>query len=138
MLKRSLRRLVMVEFKIHYPSAKKEKNRWSKQYGLNAIYAGKHWAVRQKDSQFWHNLVKVELLNQGIERLIFESQVHITFFWNDKLDIDNHAYMGKMIVDSLKDYLLADDSKRYLSGITHKFHKHDENYILVKMEGIKD
>ena len=46
--------------------------------------------------------------------------------------------MGKMIVDSLKDYLLSDDSKPYLSGITHRFHKHDENYILVKMEGIKD
>jgi len=126
----------MIKFIIDYPATKREKSRWNKMYGLNAIYAGKHWAKRKKDSEFWHELVIYELRKQGIPWNIPKNGVTITMFWNDDMDIDNHAYMGKMIVDSLKGHLIADDTKHYFKSITHKFH--DKNYILVKIEEAKN
>lgn len=119
-------------FIIPYPKTKDGRKAWAKEYGLNAIYAGKHWSKRKKDSEFWHYLVLSELRRQGIERNVFKKPVKITFYWNDNLDIDNHSYMGKMIADALKGYLIEDDRKKYYVEVTHKFHKND--YILVKVE----
>lgn len=50
------------------------------------------------------------------------------------MDIDNHAYMGKMIVDGLKGYLLTDDSRKYVRGVVHRFH--DRDCVLVQVEEI--
>lgn len=121
----------MTEFKIEYPA----KNDWGKKYGLNSIYAGKHWAQRKKDSDYWHMLVKACLRNQSIKREVYTKPVEMSFFWNDRLDISNHAYMAKMIEDSLKGYLIVDDSKKYVRKHTHEFH--NENYILVRIEEYK-
>ena len=88
----------------------------------------------KKDSEFWHYLVLSELRRQGIVRRLFKKPVKITFWWNDRLDIDNHAYMGKMIADALKGYLMEDDSKRYYVEAAHKFH--DEDYIKVELKGV--
>lgn len=112
----------MIEFTIDYPTTAKERKYWTREYGLNAIYAGKHWAKRQKDSQYWHTLVQSELRRQGVERKVINGKVAITFCWNDRLDIDNHAYMGKMIVDSLKGWLIEDDDRRHVTEVAHKFH----------------
>lgn len=62
-----------------------------------------------------------ELKRQGIRKNIFPEQVKVTFYWDDRLDIDNHALMGKMTVDALKGYLLQNDSKRYFSEVCHKY-----------------
>ena len=58
----------------------------------------------------------------------------ISFFWNDRLDIDNHSVMGKMIVDALKGRLIQDDSRPYLKGVCHYWH--DEDYIKVEIEEV--
>lgn len=121
-----------MEFKIYYPTENKEKSRWSKEFGLNAIYAGKHWAKRREDAQYWHIIVNAALRKQEVPKAIYKRRVRITMLWNDRLDIDNHAYMGKMIVDSLKGYLIKDDTRRYLKSIKHDFH--DKDYILVRIE----
>lgn len=120
-----------MKFIIPYPNTKEGRKHWAKEYGLNAIYAGKHWAKRKKDSEFWHYLVTVELKRQGVERKLFKSPVKITFYWHDNLDIDNHAYMGKMIADALKGYLIQDDNKKHYTQVTHKFH--DEDYIKIEV-----
>lgn len=70
-------------------------------------------------------LVPSQLRKQGIERVLFDKPVSITFYWNDGLDIDNHAYMAKLIIDSMKGYLLIEDDKRYVIEIIHRFHKLD-------------
>ena len=86
-----------MKFIIPYPTNKTQRSGWCKQYGLNAIYKGKIWQLRQADSKFfWHYLVKRELMGQKIPRKLFEKPVTMTFWWNDGMDIDNHAYMGKM------------------------------------------
>lgn len=121
-------KIVTCLFKIDYPS----KNDWGRKYGLNSIYAGKHWTKRQKDSDYWHMLVKACLINQGVKREIFTKPVEITFYWNDRLDISNHAYMAKMIEDALKGYLIADDSRKYVKKHTYEFH--NEKFILVEIK----
>lgn len=107
---------------------------FSKRYGLNAYYAGKHWTQRKADAEFWHCLVISELRKQGIPKQIIQNPVKITFSFNTRMDIDNHAVMEKYIVDSLKGYLLKDDSRKYYIEKTTKFH--DENYIKVELQEI--
>jgi Holliday junction resolvase RusA-like endonuclease len=122
-----------VKFTIPYPH-KKEMAAWNKRFGLNAIYSGKHWTKRNDDSDFFHDLVYAYLKQQKVAQKLFKSPVHITFRWNDNLDLSNHSYMAKLIEDSLKGYLIKDDSKKYVTGISHFFH--DENYIEVEITEI--
>ena len=117
---------------IPYPKMKN----FAKRFGLNAIYAGKHWAKRKEDKDYWDNHVRVELIKQGINRGIYTSPVALTFSWNDRLDCSNHAYMAKMIEDSLKGCLIKDDSRKYVQEITHRFH--DLPYILLEIRVMKE
>ncbi len=114
-------------FTIQYPPSLKG-------YSLNDIYSGKHWTKRKKDSEYWHLIVHSELNKQGIKKQIFKKPVAITFSWNDRLDIDNHAYIGKMIVDALKDYLIVDDTRKYFVKVAHQFH--NGKYILVEVKEV--
>lgn len=116
-----------MKFTITYPKKISE-------YGLNAIYAGKHWSKRKKDGEYWHWLVMSELSRQRIRRKIFKNPVKIVMYWNDRMDIDNHAYMGKMIVDSLKGHLIVDDTRKYFKGVSHEFW--DGKEILVEIKEI--
>lgn len=121
-------------FTISYPDSKAERKRWMKEYSLNAIYAGKHWRARRRDSEFWHWLVRVTMQRQGIPKKEFDRPVKINFYWHDGLDIDNHAYMGKLIVDAMKGYLLRDDSQRYYQSVYND--PHDEDCILVVVKEV--
>lgn len=122
------------KLRIAYPAFASEKKRWAKAYGMNAYYAGKHWAQRKKDADFWHWLVSANMAEQNVRRIPFKKPVIITFRWNDRLDIDNHSIMGKMIVDALKGKVIEDDSRRWLKGVCHYFH--DENYIEVEIREV--
>lgn len=114
-----------------YPAEKKAKSVFCKEYGLNSIYAGKHWTKRKADKEYWHALVLAELINQGVERKYIDYPVELSFCWMDRLDCSNHAYMAKMIEDSLVGYILQDDSQKYVKRIIHEFH--NENYIKVEV-----
>lgn len=113
-----------VSFTIPYPGKPRGngKSLWLRNYSLNSIYAGVHWTKRQKHTEEFHWLVKAALMESNIPLRKFEHPVMITFRWNDGLDIDNHAYMGKLIVDTLKGDLLYDDDKRYYVRCVHEFH----------------
>lgn len=125
----------MIKFTIPYPP-KKQMARFCKEYGLNSIYAGKHWSKRKEDKEYWHLLVQSEMRRQGIQREFFKNPVQIAFSWNDGLDCSNHAYMAKMIEDSMIGYLLEDDNRKHVKQITHKFH--DGNYILVEITEVQN
>lgn len=122
----------MVErFKIPYPNTPAGKSRWNKLYGMNAYYSGKPWQLRRQDAEFWHNLTRACMHNAGIRKRPFEKPVIVTFYWNSRLDIDNHAIMGKMIMDGMKGRLIQDDSRRWVKGVAHYFH--DCDHILVEV-----
>lgn len=122
-----------ITFRIHYPP-KAQRSQWNRDYSLNAIYAGKHWSVRKKDSVLWHALVLSELRKQKVPIQIFDKPVEVRFYHHDRLDIDNHAYMEKMIVDALKGKLLRDDNrKNYIRKISEY---HDDDCILVRIREV--
>ena len=121
-----------VEFIIPYPEDKREYRRWMKEYSLNAIYQGKHWSRRIDDAEYWHWLTLAQINQQIPNAKMFEKPVKVTMYWNDSLDIDNHAYMGKMIVDALKGRLIREDSKKYVRSITHEFHEDKVIRVVIK------
>ena len=123
------------EFIIPYPSTKEGKAAWNKRFGLNAYYAGKHWTKRQKDAEYWHKLVWAEMERQKVKFSKFNVPVCIRFWFNDRLDIDNDSIFCKLIIDSLKGWVIEDDNKKYVQRI--ELNCHNENYILVVIERMK-
>lgn len=116
---------------IEYPKTKAGKRQWGKEYGMNAIYAGKHWSRRKADSEYWHSLTQAALVRAGIPQRPAPKPVSIDFWRDDRLDLDNHAYMAKMIVDALKGWVIQDDNRRCVREIAH--HWHDRGCILVEI-----
>ena len=127
--------MTLESFRIYYPKSKAEMRRWTKEYGMNAYYAGKHWSIRKRDAEFWHLLTRSAMNKQELRIRPFEKPVEISFLWNDRLDIDNHAVMGKMIVDAMKGRLINDDNRRWVKGLYHGFH--DEDYILIQIREVQ-
>lgn len=123
-----------VEFIIQYPITPKGKADWSKKYGLNAYYSGKHWAQRAKDSEYWKCIVNESLKSHKIRLRTFKNPISISFYWDDKLDIDNHAVMGKMILDALKGKLVNDDNRKWVKKVSHEFWNEKIIKVVLKEE----
>lgn len=111
----------MIRFTIPYPATKKGKSVFCKRFGLNAYYAGKHWSARKRDAEELHWMTRSAMRRAGIRQRMLQRPVEITFRWDDRLDIDNHAVLGKAIVDGMKGYILQDDSRRYVWRVCHEF-----------------
>ena len=77
----------MIVFEIKYPDSPAGQREWNRRYGLNAYYSGKHYAVRRKDANYWHELTVIALLQSKVEQKLFEKPVKITFYWDDNLEI---------------------------------------------------
>ena len=110
-----------MKFTIPYPPTKKGKSAFCRRFGLNAYYAGKHWAQRKKDADELHALALAGMRRARVRREIIAYPVRITFRWDDMLDVDNHAIIGKAVVDAMKGYILADDNRRCVRGVAHDF-----------------
>lgn len=110
-----------IEFTIPYPPSGGGKKDWCKRYSLNALYAGLHWSVRKRNADTWHALTRAALQQAGLPRRPLPYPVEITFYYDDGLDVDNHAYMSKMILDGCKGWLVEDDSRRYVKAVTNRF-----------------
>lgn len=111
----------MISFTIPYPAGAKAKSVFCRQFGLNAYYGGKHWAQRKKDAEYIHTLTRLALRRAWISPGLLDYPVEVRFYWDDGLDIDNHAAIGKMVVDALKGYLLTDDNHRWFRRISHEY-----------------
>jgi Holliday junction resolvase RusA-like endonuclease len=122
-----------ITFRIPYPN---KKTVWTREYGMNRIYAGKHWSKRRQDAEYWHGLVRGVLQQQKIKKRQFEQPVKIGFKWNDRLDLDNHYYIAKMIVDGLCGYILVDDNRKHVKQITHGWT--DKDAVIVRITPINN
>lgn len=100
--------------------------------GSNKFYAGVHWSKRKAIVDYWHKLTYYSMLQQKVPKKLFKCPVAITLLVNSKLDIDNHGFLAKLIIDALKGYLIEEDSRKFVNQLTIRFH--DEKYILVKIE----
>lgn len=122
----------MISFDIPYPPTKKGRSAWNKRYGLNAYYAGKHWSQRKKDAEELHALALLSMRKAHIRRQPVCGPVEVRFYWNDGLDVDNHAALGKAFVDAMKGYILPDDNRRWFHRVTHEFWDGDTIRVEVK------
>ncbi len=48
------------------------------------------------------------------------------------MDADNHAALGKMIVDAMKEYILPDDNRKWVKRVSHEFW--NERKIMVEVK----
>lgn len=117
----------MIRFKIDLTL----KGQTAKRLGLNSIYTGKHWTKRQEDAELIHQLTIIAMRAQHIPAKLFNNPVHIKIYFNDNLDIDNHGYISKLIIDGIKGYLIADDTRKYINSLTQCFY--DEDGILIEL-----
>ena len=122
-------------FEIPYPPTKRGKAAWNKQFGLNAYYAGKPWPVRRRDAEQLHTIAMLAMRKAHIRRQLVTEPVEVVFRWNDGLDIDNHAAMGKAFVDAMKGYLLPDDNRRWFRRVSHEFWDKDAIGVEVRPYG---
>ena len=122
------------QFIIPYPNTPAGKSHWNKRYGLNAYYSGKPWQLRRQDAEFWHNLTRACMHNQGIRKRPFEKPVKITMWFNDRLDCSNHAMYFKFIEDGMVGRLIQGDSRRYVKACEMAFH--DCDHILVEVKEV--
>lgn len=110
-----------VIFYIPYPKTQKEKSAWNKRFGLNAYMGRKNYYARMRDVNDIHNLVYYCLKKDHVKKEIFKKPVKLTFEFNDRLDCSNHGALVKMIEDSIKGYLIKDDSPKYVQEIDIKY-----------------
>lgn len=111
----------MIVFEIDYPPTKKGKTDWNKRFGLNAYYAGKHYQQRKRDAQELHTLTISAMKRARVRRQMVHGPVEVRFYWDDGLDCDNHAVIGKAVVDAMKGYILPDDNRRWVKKVSHAF-----------------
>lgn len=109
-----------IVFEISYPAGK-AKVAWNKRFGLNAYYAGKHYQQRKQDAEELHWMAVAAMRRARIRRDLAREPVEVRFFWDDGLDVDNHAVIGKAVVDAMKGYILPDDNRRWLKKVSHAF-----------------
>ena len=110
------------KFCIHYPPTKRGLTAWNKRFSLNSYWAGKHFRARAQDARDIHSLTYLAMRQARIKKEVFPGPVEIIFRWDDRLDCSNHAALGKMIEDALKEYpVIKDDSRKWVQRVTHEF-----------------
>ena len=110
-----------IRFDIPYPPTKRGKSAFCRRFGLNAYYSGKHWAQRKKDADELHALTLAAMRRARVRKKLASGPVQVRFFWDDGLDVDNHAALGKAMVDAMKGYILPDDNRRWFLRVIHEF-----------------
>lgn len=107
-------------FEINYPHGK-AKSAWNRRFGLNAYYSGKSWPERKRDADELHMIARSAMRKSGAKPRMFSGPVQVTFRWDDGLDIDNHAVMGKAFLDAMKGLFIPEDNRSWVKRVTHEF-----------------
>ena len=110
-----------IRFDIPYPPTKRGKSAFCRRFGLNAYYSGKYWAQRKKDADELHAMTLAAMRRARVRKKLASGPVEVRFFWDDGLDVDNHAALGKAMVDAMKGYILPDDNRRWFLRVIHEF-----------------
>lgn len=107
----------------------------SKEFGMNELYSqSKHWSERKRQAQQIHMLVKSQIRKADRNAKPFDKPVVVTIWYNTRLDIDNHGYLAKLIIDGMKGILIRDDDRKNVKGIRQYFHGYDKGRIYVEVE----
>ncbi len=102
-------------------------------WGMNKIYAGTHWDERKQQAQQVHLLVRAAIRKQHRNIRKFTEPVTVCIWYNSRLDIDNHGYLAKLIIDGMKGVLIEDDDRRYVKELYQGFYGGDRKKIIVEV-----
>ena len=70
-----------------------------------------------------------------IRKQFVKGPVEVIFRWNDGLDVDNHAVMGKAFLDAMKGYILPDDNREWVRKVSHEFWENESIQVEVRPYG---
>ncbi len=103
------------------------------EWGMNRVYAGKHWSVRKSQAAQVHLMVRAAIRKQCRNVRPFQNPVAVCIRYNSRLDIDNHGYLAKLIIDGMKGLLIEDDDRRFVKSLRQEFHSENRNFIFVEV-----
>ena len=102
-------------------------------WGMNSIYSGKHWNERKTQAQEVHLLVRAAIRKQHRSVRMFREPVSVSIWYNSRLDIDNHSYLAKLIIDGMKGVLIEDDDRKHVKELYQGFYVGDRKKIIVEV-----
>lgn len=103
------------------------------EWGMNRVYSGAHWSIRKRQAAEVHALVKAAIRKQNRNVRKFSEPVTVCIWYNSRLDIDNHGYLAKLIIDGMKGVLIEDDDRRYVKELYQGFYSGDKKKIIVEV-----
>lgn len=87
----------------------------------HSMNASKHWHAKGKMKREIENLV-LYMARAGKAKPVKLYPVDIVIVYRSDLDIDNHGFVAKSIIDGLRYAgILKDDNKRYVRSLTQMF-----------------
>lgn len=87
---------------------------------LNKIF-GMHWAARQREKQYWSELLLCRILIQKIKPVRGQVRIKLVYYFKTQGVHDYDNYSGKFILDGLKGRVIEDDNQRIVTELTHEF-----------------
>lgn len=93
-----------------------------------------HYYRKNKAKQEIAQMVYYTLAHKRIPKKPFNKPVTVTIQYDSSLDIDNHGFVAKAIIDGLKGYLLHDDDKRYVTRLVQEFQQGGNNVTVILKE----
>lgn len=88
-------------------------------YSLNTM--SKAGVANTKKKKEIEEAAVYAMMTAGIKCRQIKKPVEIKISYDSQLDIDNHGYINKAIIDALKDYLLSDDNKNHVVRLITEF-----------------
>lgn len=128
---RKLNNMDSFYMEINYDEFAKTKPLFCKRFGLNAYYSQTLWQKRKIDADFIHKIIKNKVKKHWESKGYIGKPVEISMYWDDRMDIDNHVMIGKMIVDALRGTVIEDDNRKNVKSIHHEFWDKDCIGIIV-------
>lgn len=76
----------------------------------NKFYQSRHWSIRAGYKNKLAQAFNILLLEAKVKPM---SEVSLVVFSNSRIDIDNHGIQNKILIDTMKDKYIMDDTKKY-------------------------
>ena len=102
------------------------------EWGMNELYSQKKRRNdRMRQAEMVHLMVRAAIRQQVRPVQQFRKPVIVTIWFNSRLDVDNHGFLSKLIIDSMKGLLIEDDDRKHVAGLEQYFHDDDPNEVFV-------
>lgn len=104
------------------------------EWGMNELYSQKKRRnERMRQAEQVHLMVRAAIRQQVRPVQQFRKPVIVRIWYNSRLDVDNHGFLSKLIIDGMKGLLIEDDDRKHVAGLEQYFHYDDPNDIFMEV-----